>query len=275
MIIAACGSEDTLPKVGLAPYAIQHPEFPCQDFIRIINSHPNDVSISFLWKTFGDDEMCLSEVLNLPTVDSFLIFGMNAVCQRNGNCDSFETLSGISVSKEEDLLTKREGWFVDKITNHFKAVEEFVRKFSNNKCYLAPELEGNISDEAFLILKEIIEPIVPSCEIVHNPVSNSTNLARQLTEFHHADVRPPCFYSNDGISVYYDDLDSNWSPLYLSIDDLKNEFNNASSCENRYLWHHHFNCLSNNFVPPRQRNCNRPEIAIITDRFFNLVNEST
>lgn len=274
LLLTSCGDsfDKDLPKVGLAVYAIQQETFPCDSFLDVVKANNNEVSISFLWKTFGENTTCLDRTLSLPDVTSFLVFGMNAVCQRNQNCDTFEPLSGISVRLEQELLDQRERWFVDAITNHFNGIEQLAQRFPDKKCFVAPELEGNINDESFIRLKNIIEPLVPSCEIVHNPVSNSTSLDGQLTEFHHAPVRLPCFFSNDGISVMWPDISSSWVSLYPSIQDLENQLANARVCRASYLWHHHYNCLGNYFVPPRQRNCNRPEIPIVTDRFYSMMN---
>ena len=263
VITIGCGggsgeSQGSSFPFGTAPYAIQHNNFNCAVYRDSIADLPV-VNISWLWETFGTNPACVDSVMNDGRFEAFQLHLINGVCLRNGNCGGYETFAGLSLAEAKAKVSARDAQVLGRVRATAERASNFLsaRGKLGNRCYISPILETDFTSAEFSVVKEVVEPFFPGCQIVFNPVAPQPRVPGTLYELHSADslVGSECIYNNDGFSVSVPEGSSGF-PRFLTPGVVTDQLrNNGQSCELSFLWHHSYNCISGGFVDPRARTC--------------------
>lgn len=248
-------------KVGTAPYAIQHPRFDCETYLQSIKQMPG-YNISWLWNTFGNERACLERLVNDPKLNAIELHLMNEVCVRNGNCGSYEILSGMSKSRVNELAEREEGWFRQRIVEYSNGAAAYIADIKGRRpdvsCYISPGLESNMTKKAMTNVTEWLRPMFPWCQFVFNPVHDT---GERVEGSHIEDHNPyrvlnsPCIFNTDGYSITFPE----WGSLYprnISHEQIPEVLGKFKSCDIIFYWHHSYNCINpRQFIDPRARAC--------------------
>jgi hypothetical protein len=239
----------------------------------------NDVSIAFLFKTFGMETNCLKALASDPNIKRLEIYLNNETCMRAGRtCQPFEFMA-----KHQDLarfnrrLEQRDPVLLKELDKEFADAARVllpILKTSNAACYVAPSLESNVSPRAGAALLNTAAKHFPSCFLVWNPVGGGplgssglpvtrahgyTGSALVIHERHNRGVTlgAPCIYSNDGDPTPADAFGAR-------IEQYRH-------CRAQFFWTSSFNCIASStgsapFIRPVDRTaCSTPaELNSIT-----------
>lgn len=261
VIIIGCGggsgTSTSSSSYGTAPYAIQHPNFNCDAFINSLGP-VKTVNISWLWDTFGHSTHCIDRVLADPRFEAFQLHLINGVCLRNGNCGSYEVFSGYSLPQVRNLLNNRDPVLLDRIRAEAQSAANFLntRGLMSRPCYISPILETDLTTEEFQPVLDVVKPLFPGCTMVFNTLVPQNRISGTLYEWHsfNSVVGGECVYNNDGYSVDVPGASKGF-PRFMSLDHLKDQLLNNSTCDLSFIWHHSYNCINGGFVDPRARGC--------------------
>lgn len=244
-------------RVGLAPYSIMSPRWPCKQYMRAFRGVP-EIRFSWLWRTFGEEKGCVTQLLQNQRTKAAQIYLLNSVGHRNRRLGNYEFLKAYSVQEWEAKLRARDPKLLSRYREYARAASDFLR--ANLRpgvaCYVAPELEGNTSAQAFKVLAEVTKEVFPNCQIVRS-VFRQPAVAPYHYERHETNARlqAPCVWSNDGIGIKHHGQDSNLASN-VSSDDVPALVKRFAKCDNIYLWNDFDNAIcKGGFVDPRKRTC--------------------
>lgn len=248
-------------KIGIAAYGIQSPQFKCNEFFHSL-SNLKAYNLSFLWGTFGTDNHCLGSHWADHRLRSIQVHLMNEVCVRNSNCGPYEPLTGLSVSRVNELAIAQEGWFKERIMSWARPASDYI---NNNltlrpdvECNISPGLESNTSSNAMRVIISWLKPLFPGCTFTYNHVNNSYEgvVGADYNETHnpHSVPQAPCYFNNDGYSIVFPEWGSEYS-RNIDAETIPAIHGQFQSCDVIYFWHHSYNGInpSRGFVDPRQR----------------------
>jgi len=262
-------------KIGLAPYAINSPNFQCAPFAQSIKGIAA-LHLSWLHNTFGPNGECLKQLLKDPRTKSFEVHVFNEVCVRNRNCGSYETLYGLNAGDYDYQLRSRNPDLLYRLKSEAQQLANFlyIDVKPTAKCYVSPGLESNLSISAMRVLIEELRPIFPGCEFVHNGVSSQTTGAgAELLEHHgNSPYYAPgqrCIANLDGVSIKFPEV-LNGYVRQISVEQTNTYLESyRNRCDVTYLWSHVYNCILNSgqFLDPRARPCQDTQEFPLIARF--------
>lgn len=259
VILCACGGggSDSEPTpmadakydeyLGVTLLGLRSPTFNCEDLKSMLEGVQRP-ALSFLWKSFGENDQCLDWFLDDPREKTLQVFVINSVCVRKRNCEGpdrggFENF--IQYSREAYLkvdLPSRE----------------------NLTFIITPGLEDDMWNQDFAELSDFIRADLPGVLIGRNRndqvISDVDCAGADVCELHN-NARAEAFdkvlgYSNDGYDL---DLGGEiWSlPNRYSREGVFSRITNGDPREEYlYLWKASFNGLrvdSGDTPPPFRR----------------------
>lgn len=244
-------------KIGLAPYAIMQPTFNCAAFKDSIKDLKG-FHLSWVWWSFGDERNCIRELLRDPRLISYELHLINEVCQRNGNCGSYEYLHGVSVGEYNWRLKSSNPNEIARLRGYAQNAANFLYLDAkpSARCYISLGLESNLSETAMRNGTKALESVFPGCEFV----THGHRIPPYLKERHHNHpaIDAPCIVNLDGVTIKFPGIPNNSHPQ-ISPQDVENYLNTYGFCDVMYIWDNNYNCIKAElgFVDPRRRVCDR------------------
>lgn len=266
-----------LTNVGYATFNLTSPDFNCRAFRRSV-SNVQELHITFLYNTFGNDFSCLSELMLDERLKTLQIHLINEPGHRNNRLGSYEFLKQVgTVSNYNKLVRSNNLSLKRKFRRYTKPLVEFLEQNLNTYTSLIinPGLESNLNDRAGKVLVSWAREIFPEARIVWNPlVPNQPRLIRTEADFiegHNLnpEIYDPCIYNMDGTDVslksrpaigernYKDGETKNWLQSGPPLRQLIEEY--ANRCEVAFIWTAESNGIDESnprFVDPRKRDNN-------------------
>jgi len=246
-------------NLGLAYYAIQHKDWPCERSLEVYKDVPI-ARLSFLWHTFGEDLQCLERFLQIPQKKVLHVHLVNETCQRDNSCGSYEFVHNISINQYRAALNARNQALLDRFRAHIAPLQKLLERYRTGlDCSISPGLESNLSRKAASILIEEVRRAFPYCTPVWNPVGNNRFGIRPIPEVplelhgSKAALTTACIAGLDGEDI---GLPTRPALLKLAIDykAIPQYLDRMKSCSANYLWIAEFNGLDGKSPPdPRQR----------------------
>jgi len=247
-------------KLGLAEFAMLSPHWPCE-VVREKEKGLSTLRKAVLWNTFGKETTCLKKDLDDPRTKLLELHLINEPCARNKQCGSYEFLNGISPKEYDDKLKNRDRELVKKLEEYFQEPAQFIAQNlkESTACYVSIGLESNVSSDAALVMKGLLEKHFPRCKVVWNPV-NESRWARPIDgtvfELHGAEasIPSPCIANLDGEDISFPDRPSAMGKSIKS-GDLNTYFEKHKSCDVTFLWIAEMNGRGGDgpFIDPRDR----------------------
>ncbi|CAB4141241.1 hypothetical protein UFOVP410_80 [uncultured Caudovirales phage] len=263
-----------LTNVGIAVFNLTANRFNCSGFIA--TSKPLDeLHISFLYNTFGNNFRCLKILLNDKRLKTLQVHLINEPGHRNRRLGKYEFLYNIkSPSDYNSLISKNDAKLKTNFNNYVLPLKQFLEQNlrKDTELIISPGLESNLSDANGKILIRWTREVFPNARVVWNPLrfnQNSLKSSRgDLLESHglFPSLFPPCVYNSDGSDVSYpnrpalgqneytEGKSKNWIQSGAPVFQLYEQMSNL--CENSFFWVAESNAIDyrNGFVDPRLRN---------------------
>jgi len=260
-------------NIGYAPFNITSKRFNCRAFSRSI-SRFDDIHISFLYNTFGNDFSCLAEISQDARLKTLQVHLINEPGHRNGRLGKYEFLYSIeNPSKYNELLVNRNENLKVKFLDYVQPLKQFIDDNISNstEVLISPGLESNLTNSAGKVLVEWTREAFPDRRIVFNPyparLSSRDKTNADLMEDHglYPKLNAPCVYNIDGADVsfnkrkalgekYHQESQTKYwvqsgAPLFQLYEHM------ANKCEYAFLWTAESNGLKDgSFIDPRARN---------------------
>lgn len=246
----------------VAPYAIQHPSFNCDAFMRSLKG-VTTIRTAMLWGTFGDKRKCLNQLVQDPRTKWLEIHALNETCVSNSRCGSYEPLAGLTSSSLNAKLAANDSQLMQKIKARFEDINEYVAKRlrPDTACRISPLLESTVGPQAVQNINALAQQVFGSrCQIVWNPRgTNNLNKVQgaQFLEKHGSSpkLKAPCIVNLDGEDIDFHKRAS-FMAENISEDELPRFFDAYSACDAACLWISEYNCIEPGpFKDPRARSC--------------------
>ena len=258
-----------ISNVGLAPFALFSPSFPCAVFIKSASGLPV-LHLATLYNTFGNDLKCFNQIKNDPRLQTFELNLLNEPGHRNGRLGSYEFLKPYTVAKYNSLLASNSAVLKERFIRYVQGAKAIIGALpANVQCIINPGLESNVGLAASKTLIRWTKEQFPNCRTVYNPLARSSDTNRKrvgadLREGHGSmpSLGTACLTNLDGT-----DINFRTRPSYMDKSNYVNAgraltqhiASYASKCEIVFLWIVEYNCNggSANFVDPRKRQCGK------------------
>ena len=194
---------------GAAFLAAMHDQFPT--YAMTVFDGVDNPALAVLWGTFGRNKEPMRHFLNHNTHQKHMLvlYFMNGVCQRKGNCARGEIFPNWSVAKWNHELERNKPAqaLVDRISKRVDRIGSFIDKRANLKTVpvLCVCLEDNFTTRAYKTLSRMIKQAGWDYKITRNPVGSAkTTLPRDGLELHGKNpqfpaAKRPTFISLDGV----------------------------------------------------------------------------
>lgn len=235
-------------NLGLSYLGICNKTWRCEDSLKAFNGL-DTIRVGWLAHSFGDPCPCADKILSDPRPKEVRIHLANSTCfrERGRICGPHEMFHGETIASADRKVREGDPTLMSRFNYIASVVRKAVRGRANLKCWVSPCLECNLGKEARMRLIERAKAMLPMCEIVDNPISD-TCIPGMLCEKHGPDspaTRPQCGADLDG-----DDFQKEDMPAFAE---------RFRRCEYAHVWGGKFNCLpeSGGFVDPRQRDCSK------------------
>ena len=254
----------SINNVGIAPYAIQKPDFPCRAYLNSLKGVEN-IYVAFLHNTFGNDNRCIKKVLRDERLRLVEIHLFNEVCVRNGNCGKYEALAGIHKRDLNSRLLKihKNRRLKRKILKQARRAKKLLDEnlVEGAQCFISPLLESEyVKPKAASKLFKLLKPIFPNCGFVWNPMVPKFMISEaDIFESPHG---PNAFKGPNKIAnLDGDDIDFYHRRSFFDAEDRISEKHIPSYIKNHrtnlvtFLWSAECNCIGRSWKDPRQRVC--------------------
>jgi hypothetical protein len=250
--------------VGLAGFALQHPNFPVGRFLRVYKNVENPAT-AVLWSTFGTSidglKTFCDDVSDRPHVVEIHL--SNEVGRKNGRLFQGEFLPQTSTTQYNQFLTAKDVALETQIKNRVMRIQTKANLFSNpnTRILLSIGLEHQFTVSARRTLIEWCRESWPTIELVNNPLLNAPIKDGNLLELHgtHPNFgsrREESISNLDGVSVNTGDGET-YNPYprtSISLSEAKQFLTRTKTSQVRLLWSASLQGLRDgSFKPPRQR----------------------
>ena len=244
-------------KGGLAAYAIQHKNWPCESMMRGYKDLPV-LRLSILFNTFGTSFSCLNTWAADPRPKFLQTHLINEVCHRNKQCGKYEFLHGMSVSQYRSKLAARDEALLARMREYAQPMAQWYHEHPDVACSLTAGLESNIKKAEYQVAVDNLRPLFPSrCEFGWNPVNNNKfgtgTMEGMIHELHGSApaLSPRCIANFDGEDISLKVRPR--SPAF-PVKELPSFLGSFASCDAAFLWIAEFNGRKPGaFVDPRKR----------------------
>lgn len=264
-----------LENVGYAAFNLTSNNFNCTGLKSSFRGL-NEIHISFLYNTFGNNFTCLKSLLEDPKLKTLQVHLINEPGHRNKRLQSYEFLYDEGTPKDYNAkISRRDSALKQKYFNYLSPLIEILNMSirADVELLISPGLESNLTDESGKILIEWTREIFPSARIVWNPLKSSSSSLSvstgDLLEQHglFPILKAPCIFNLDGSDISYpnrpalgepqykEGQSKNWiqsgSPMFQLHEEM------ANRCEYVFVWSAESNGLDyrkSAFVDPRKRN---------------------
>lgn len=260
LALPALASADGASNVGMGYYGIQSPKWHCPQSLDAF-SGVGTPKLAFLWNSFGTSNECLDKFLALQGEKLLEVHLVNAPCQSNNRCGSYELLAGTNSKQYDALLRAKDPATFSALTAYAQAAANAILpRLGGSACYISVFLEDPYSDEAMTNAIAAVRPLFPGCKMVRNPrgINPAKGLAgADVFEDHgpEAKVLPgvPCIVDLDGVDISFP-----WRkarlPTYIDVSQLPAYIEKYARCDANFLWVAEFNGIDGpKFVDPRAR----------------------
>ncbi len=240
-------------KLCRAPYALTSANFNYSEYSAQTKDIGN-YTVTWIWNSFGNNLQNAKTEVNQPNVTGIEVILFNAVCVRNGNCGSYETLSGYNKGSLAAAINSQNPTLKSKMQNEAKRAADWIRGNlpSGKQCRINPFLEHNLDRATWSKAVAWIQPSFSGlCDIVWNPMGASPGMPQGpgIISEGHGDAPTfggaRCIANPDGTNI-----GASSYPSYLA------KYGNA--CDLACTWGPNDNCRSpadKGFTDPRQRPC--------------------
>ena len=280
---SGCGEESKTPPVvldelsapagrhvGMGYYGMMHPDWPCAKSLQIMK-HQKRPSVSVVWNIFGRDLRCIKQFIADPRHKVVEIQLVNACCQRNGSCQSYDLLQGISVSQEHNLISSNNNKFRKALLTHIKPIIQLILDSANTntRFIISPELESNLPCSDGETLINWLKPaFLPTTQFAWSAIRGCRPPSADFRAYHgyipYA-LQVPCTANLDGNDIALPVAGRHTSTLFPHIEynQLDNYINNTANCALSHLWTYEMNGgLYNYSNPDRRARTNWPSDAV-------------
>ena len=256
LLLISCGgsgssNSDTPPTsdnyYGLTFLGLRSETTDCSQVIEMFDGVER-FAVSFLWKSFGESDECLLQLLQDPRPKSIQVFLVNGVCLRKNNCFDAD-IAGYDVV----------------INNAIQAYDTIIPFISmHDELIITVGLEDDLELYDYQYIAEQIRFYAPNAKIGRNKhglqISAADCADADYCELHNQaeplDINTSLGWSNDGYDL---SLGGNlWGlPYQYTREDVLGRITNGlQGARIIYLWKASFNGLlgnSANSLPPSQR----------------------
>lgn len=241
---------------GVSSFAIMHPRFPCNEFIRLQRVWDKP-AITVLYGTFGNSSVCLSKLVASIPVNKPILLEVhitNEACRRNRRCKRGELLPALSVNRFNTKLERLSPLVWRKVGARKEKIQKLFRSLGERReikeLFITTGLEDNYSRKAAGVMYDILNRDRIGYEIVRNPVSNRRDSRFDFNESH--GLRVKC---GKGLSIVNND------GTELTKNAMRRFFNRHASCYALFLWYGKLQgIVSRRFISPRNRSFEVPDI---------------
>jgi hypothetical protein len=195
------------PFVGFSSFAAMHPDYPCNQFLRIAKNSAKP-AMTVLLKTFGNDTSCIAKFLEQSKNKPHLlqIHLSNETCRRyRGRCTRDEIRANLGVREYNLSLERGEERSRVLIQSRVNLVARTIFPLTNEKTLvmLTTGLEDNYTFKAYLNVQRWIKVAGYRGYLVRNPLSDfcTRDTGAHLCELHSAISQfnfTPCIFNVDG-----------------------------------------------------------------------------
>jgi hypothetical protein len=250
-------------NLGIAPYAIQKDDFPCR---ALINAFKNvdEVHLSFLYRTFGNNNKCLKKFMRDERLQTLQIHVMNEVCVRKGNCGKYESLAGIHKNDlDKKLRNSKKLW--KRIEKHAFKLRELLDENlgEQTQCMISPLLESQyVGEKAARKVFRKFRNWFPECAMVWNPVSAQfLPKGADFLETHGRNAMSCgyCISNLDGTDINFVHRRS-FLDNYINENQLPKYIKSHKRNVVNFLWTTECNCMERRFKDPRKRKCENNKV---------------
>lgn len=283
---------EDLINIGRATFNIQSPKFDCKSFFNSVKGIPVLYN-SFLFNTFGNDNSCLTELMNDPRLAFLQVHLINEPCHRNRRCGPYEFLSKVKDPETYDkLLIKKDKKLKQRFFRYVQPVQQIVDALPPQvACVISPGLESNV-DKGARTLIAWTRQAFPRCRVAWNPLKyNGKRYGADLLEGHGGviNIQAPCIANLDGTDISFPQRPSRHRDPYVihSGEELQEWIQTyANRCEVAFLWTVEDNCSGNvsstpitvgnqSFIDPRKRSCKPGKVnKLITQEMKKAIKAS-
>lgn len=246
------------PINGQDYLAIQHKRFKAH--IAAQHLVPGEATGNLDW-TFGESLEPVEKLLKTSPKYHRVHF-INGACIRGGNCGKYEPGYGYGINSWDKAVRKKNPKILAHLQSRARLYRDLCARYPNTDCLASPELEHNLSREAFRVLADNILLVWPQVQLVNSPVGGIPIERYKGAWIERHGTRPQSdadIVSTDGVEA--SDMDS--------VAFMKRT--NTSRMKIRFVWSRVYNCRSNGpFIDPRKRNScptagNLQELAHLLD----------
>lgn len=192
-------SANSEPYLGFSSFAALSPKFPCDEFLRLLESSPRP-AMSVLYGTFGDDWTCVHKFeqrfASRPRL--LQVHLSNGSCRRFGRCGEGEIDPGASLVSFKNQLRLSD--FQRRVVHVKKKLGSFGE---NGRYVISIELEDNFSNREFSRLFRVVKREWPFWISRSSVTRNSLRGASDYVERHGDRVActSTTIWNNDGTPV--------------------------------------------------------------------------
>lgn len=245
-LVTTCSQASAAP--ALSYLGICQKSWPCDKSLDAFKGQ-SVIRTGWLELTFGAQCPCAEKLLNDPRRKEIRVHLSNGPCLRNKRCGAYEVFYGETIASANRKVKAGDKKLIAKfmaVARRFKA--RLSRSAGELTCYVSPMLESDLDEDARRILHDITRRVLPSCTLVDNPHRRPC-LPNTVCESHGATprVKRPCIADMDGAPAESED-----ERKFLRV---------TKQCDLSFVWGLGLNCntaLSQTFIDPRKRNCDRP-----------------
>ena len=226
---------------GMSAFAMLHKEFPIK---RLLKCYPKDLkypAVAILANRFGRKWGNLKTFCNAQTKQFAVeVHFMSGPARRNGKQEKFDLWRGMPVA---ELNYRLEKGTLPYLAAHIKTLrlnlEDCLRNCPKATVFICPELEDNLTNEAF---RKLLQAFKKEFAVwtnrprwVRSPCTGGNELLRGvLLERHGRTIYPCKVYNPDGVSVAFHDGEDYFDTM--TMDTLRKYFAKHSAARLRFIW---------------------------------------
>lgn len=199
-------SSTAIAEIGVSAFAIQHPEFPCDSFLRQFWG-VNKKTIAVLDKSFGESFSCLTRFSKMSGHKTIIVHMSNEAGRRNKRLQSYEHLPKLDLSGYYRFWRDTKS-LPGSMRQSLIRWKQLQLKYRNLKLIISDGLESNDFRSSARRRINLLRRYT-GVQIVHNPLvpRDPAIVDADFIELHgdfpYRVGKRGCIYSLDGAGIYF------------------------------------------------------------------------
>ncbi len=237
-----------------APYFLTHSKYKYGAYKKNM-AGVNSYTVSILWNTPGNFYDNLTKELQDPHVNGVEVALVNETCLLANNtsrCGKYEVLYGLTMSKFQKQIDKRNPVLQGKIQASAKTMCEFVNANTpaGKSKAVSVLLETKLSRARWQVVAEWVKEVISCSDFTYvwNPQGAKPGAPQFPATLSEGHGDKPKFIDNNAIANNDGSYVADYEEYFLSYKDIR------KACG----WHANDNCINNgntSFIDPRKRDC--------------------